>query len=85
MGRSIKKRIALQTDGKRGGARTIIAYAIREKVFFLYAYPKNKKDNVTTKELKALKLLGSQLMKMEENSLKIAVESGELLEVVENG
>ena len=41
-----KKRIALPGRGKRGGARTIIAYRTNQVAFFIFGYSKNKKDNL---------------------------------------
>jgi hypothetical protein len=37
-----KKRIALPGRGKRGGARTLIAYRRGQAVFFMYGFPKNE-------------------------------------------
>ncbi len=35
-----KKRVGLAGRGKRGGVRTLIAFRIKDKAFFLYASPK---------------------------------------------
>ncbi|STX52141.1 Uncharacterized protein conserved in bacteria [Legionella busanensis] len=54
-GNVYKKRIPLDNKGKRGGARTIVAFRFNNKAFFIYSFAKNKKANITDKELKALK------------------------------
>jgi hypothetical protein len=52
-----KKRIALPGRGKRGGARTLIAYRSGQAVFLMYGFPKNERTNIENDELKALRLL----------------------------
>ena len=59
---SIKKRVALRQRGKSGGARTIIAFKLKSRAFFIYGFAKNKRANISTKELKALKLLATHLL-----------------------
>src|SRR5690606_1307676 len=41
-GRVVKKRIALPGQGKRSGARTIVATTMAERWFFLYGFRKNE-------------------------------------------
>ena len=41
-GNIYKKRIALGNRGKSGGARTIVAFKIKDKAIFLYGFPKNE-------------------------------------------
>lgn len=80
-----KKRIALQGRGKRGGARTLIAYRSGHAVFFMYGFPKNERANIESDELKALRLLARELLGYNEQSLTRAVKAGELIEVSDNG
>jgi hypothetical protein len=56
-GHVYKKRIGLNGRGKRGGVRTLIAFRIEDKAFFLYGFAKNERENISSKELKALRLL----------------------------
>ena len=37
-----KKRIAFRGKGKRGSARTLLAYQVSEKAFFIYGFMKKK-------------------------------------------
>ena len=64
-GHVYKKRVALQGRGKRGGARTLLAYRIGKKAFFMYGFSKNELDNIDDKELKALKQLAALALHME--------------------
>lgn len=40
-GHVYKKRVALAGRGKSGGARTVLAYQVNEKAFFIYGFAKN--------------------------------------------
>ena len=77
----IKKRVALQGQGKRGGARTLLATNKNDRWFYVYGFEKNEKDNITTKELDTLKLLAGDLLKLSAEQIAIAINSGVLLEV----
>lgn len=80
-----KKRVALPGRGKRGGARTIVAFRRGASAFFIYGYSKNERDNIRDEELRALRLLAGQLLGYSAQGLAKAVESGELIEVIDNG
>lgn len=53
-GHVVKKRVALPGRGKSGGARTLLAYRLGDRAFFVYGFAKNERDNIDDKELKAL-------------------------------
>lgn len=51
-----KIRWSAEGRGKRGGIRVIYYWVTRsDTILMLYAYPKNKQDNLTAKELKILR------------------------------
>ena len=52
-GHVYKKRVALEGRGNRGGARTLLAFKLDERAFYLYGFAKNQRANVGEKELKA--------------------------------
>ncbi|AEF87006.1 toxin HigB-2 [Treponema primitia ZAS-2] len=53
-----KIRVAARGHGKRGGARVIyVDILFHEKIYFLTAYPKDKKDDLTPAEKKAISIL----------------------------
>jgi hypothetical protein len=80
-GNVYKKRAAIQGQGKRGGLRTIIAFKVDDKSFFMFGFAKNQQDNIDKKELKALKLMAKDLLGYSDKQLKQAIKVSELIEV----
>jgi len=80
-GHVYKKRVALKGRGKSGSARTLLAYQVADKAFFIYGFMKNEKENLSGKELKALKLLAEGLLSYSHQKLQEAINDGELKEV----
>jgi hypothetical protein len=83
-GQVFKKRVALPGRGKRGGARTLVAFKQDDKAFFVYGFAKNERENINDNELKALKLLAKQLLNYSASTLTKAVDAGELIEIEVN-
>lgn len=79
-----KKRIPLAGRGKRGGARTLVAYNKGDIIFFVYGFAKNQKENIDDKELQALKRYATELVSYDERDLNIAVKTEKLIEVIDN-
>jgi hypothetical protein len=77
-----KKRIAKEGHGKSGSTRTIIAFKINNKAFFMFGFAKNQKDNINQKELKALKDYASILLNLTNEEIKKAIEDNEFTEVL---
>ena len=69
----VKKRIAVGSSGKRGGARVIVATNFGGRWFFLYGFEKNERDNIDTREMKALQIAAAALLKMDSASIKKAL------------
>lgn len=84
-GHVVKKRVALPGRGKRGGSRTLVVYQQADKAFFVYGFAKNERANISDKELKALKLLATQLLGYTNPALVKAIKAGELIEVINDG
>lgn len=62
-----KFRIPANGHGKRGGARvTYVDFIFAEKIYFIAAYAKNEKDDLTKDEKKNI----SKVIKVIENGLK---------------
>jgi hypothetical protein len=58
-----KMRWAAKGHGKRGGSRVIYFYANQQQqIFFLFAYPKNVKTDLSAQEVKVLKSLVKELI-----------------------
>lgn len=76
-----KKRIALPGRGKRGGARTLVATSRSDRWFFMFGFEKNEWENVTDKELEALKMEAADLLGLSTVQLSKAVTEGVLTEI----
>lgn len=83
-GHIYKKRVALQGRGKRGGARTLLAYRMGKKAFFMYGFSKNELENIDSKELKALKQLAAIQLGWNEEQLALALQHEKLFEVTDH-
>jgi len=76
-----KKRVALSGRGKSSGVRTLLAYRIGSKAFFIYGFAKNVKDNIRHRELNALKVSADIFLSYNNEELNQAVKAGALIEV----
>ena len=80
-GHIYKKRIRFEGQGKSGSGRTITCYKRDDSVIFIHGFAKNEKDNLSKKELHALKEFSIILLELPVESISIAVEKGDLIEV----
>jgi len=80
-GHVVKKRVPLLGRGKRGGARTLLAYRRGDRAFFVYSFAKNERDNIDERELQALKKLAAIQLGLTEAELAIALAEGKSIEV----
>ena len=76
-----KKRVAIQGRGKRGGARTLIATQLKDRWFFIFGFNKNERENISSHELKFLQQLAQDLLSLNDQDLKKALNTGELQEI----
>lgn len=84
-GHVYKKRVAMWGRGKSGGFRTIIAYKIANRAFFMYGFAKSKRSNIDDDELEVFKLAAVELLANDEAKLKQLMKEGALVEVLNNG
>ena len=84
-GHVVKKRMAVGGVGKSGGVRTLLAYRIGDKAFFVYGFAKNARANISADELKALKHLAKELLEYSDKALTEAIKYGALIEVENDG
>jgi hypothetical protein len=82
-GHVMKKRVALPGQGKRGGARTIVATKMAGRWFFLYGFNKNERSNIDKDELKVLQEVAKELLGFDDQQLSIALVAGEIVEVTD--
>ena len=76
-----KKRIALDGRGKRGSARTLIATRVGSYWFYLFAYKKNDRADLSPQEYEALTDLADDFYALDENGLAKALGAGAMIEV----
>jgi hypothetical protein len=84
-GHVVKKRVAIGGRGKSGGVRTLLAYTVGGKAFFIYGFTKNTRANISVDELKALKRLAQELLNYSNKSLTESIMHGVLIEVENDG
>ncbi|MGB8806737.1 MAG: type II toxin-antitoxin system RelE/ParE family toxin [Candidatus Rickettsiella isopodorum] len=77
-----KKRISIGNRGKSCGSRTLVAFKLNNKAFFIYGFAKNKRSNITLKEELALKMLAKLYLTYDEKQIDRAIKIGELIEVL---
>jgi len=80
-GHVVKKRVALPGQGKRGGARTIVATKMVDRWFFLYGFGKNERANISKDELKVFQEVAKELLTFDNGQLLVALTAGEIVEV----
>jgi hypothetical protein len=80
-----KKRVASGNKGKRGGFRTLIGAVIDEKYFFLYAFAKNQRANISHQEKLALRELAQTFISFDSEEIDRLILSGELTTVGASG
>jgi hypothetical protein len=80
-GNVVKKRIGLSGQGKRGGARMIVATKMADHWFFLYGFGKNERANIDKDELKVLQEVAKELLELNGRQLAAAMSKGEMMEV----
>ncbi|NQY90005.1 MAG: type II toxin-antitoxin system RelE/ParE family toxin [Colwellia sp.] len=80
-GHVYKKRAAIEGQGKSGGLRTILAFKVGNKSFFMFGFAKNQRANVDAKELKALKKMAKELLGYSASVLNKALDAGNFIEV----
>jgi hypothetical protein len=76
-----KKRVGIGGRGKSGGLRTLLAFRVDDRAFFVFGFAKNVRANVSEKELRALKLMASELLSYDARVLRKDLRAGELYEV----
>lgn len=77
----IKQRIARQGQGRSGGYRSLIFFRRGERAFFMTAFAKNDRENITDKELAELKKAAAIILAMTETDIEQAKANGTFTEI----
>ena len=80
-GHLVRKRVALPSQGKRGGVRTIVATKRSNRWFFLFGFNKSERANIDQDELKVLQEVAHDLLAFDDRQLIDALSAGEIIEV----
>ncbi|NYT83029.1 type II toxin-antitoxin system RelE/ParE family toxin [Alcaligenaceae bacterium] len=80
-GHVVKKRVSVPGQGKRGGARTIVATKFAGRWFFLYGFSKNERVNIDKDELKIFQEMAKELLAFDDQHLAVALAAGEIVQV----
>jgi hypothetical protein len=80
-GHLVKKRLARQGEGKRGGYRTILVYRKGDRAVFVYGFAKSDQANLSLVELREYQKLARIYMRFTEADLAKALEGNELQEI----
>ena len=80
-GNIIKQRLPGNQQGRRGGDRSFIFYRINENCYFIAGISKNQRDNITAKELSALKELAQEYLKLTTQQILTQIKRGYFIEI----
>ena len=72
----IKQRIARPNAGKSGGYRSVILYYRGKRAFFVYGFPKSKRENIDEAEERDFKDLAKVLFALSDSELANLVNTG---------
>lgn len=77
----LKKRVAWQGRGKRGGGRLLVATNRNDRWIFLIGFTKNERSDISPREFSALQKWSGDLLALDETELAAALAAGELQEI----
>lgn len=81
-GNLFKKRIGIKGKGKRGGARTILAFKKDDKALFIYGFAKSARANIDKAEEKLCKKIAAVFLSWDAHDIKVAIKNREIIEVL---
>lgn len=77
----VKKRVALPGRGKSGSTRVLVATNCLDRWFVVFGFEKNDRENISGKELNALKALAADLMQLGSAQITRALITKRLQEI----
>ncbi|HEZ1373803.1 TPA: type II toxin-antitoxin system RelE/ParE family toxin [Neisseria meningitidis] len=77
----IKQRIARQGQGRSGGYRSLILLKQADRAFFVYAFAKNDRENISDKELDVYRKAAAYYLKYTRAELAALKEDGIITEI----
>jgi hypothetical protein len=77
----IKQRVARPGEGRSGGFRTVIAYRVGARAFFLFGFAKSDQANLSKADERDLKDFGALLLALDARGIETMIAGDELTEV----
>ena len=77
-----KQCIARPGQGRSGGVRAILVLRRRERAFFLHGFAKSNRENLRRTELKAVRALADEMLRLDEADLDAMLANRAISEVI---
>jgi hypothetical protein len=79
----IKQRVARPGQGRSGGYRMMVAYRTKDRAIFLLGFAKSERENISPKELAALRELAKVWLHATDRQIAMAIEEDIMQEVTD--
>lgn len=83
-GEVIKQRIARPGSSKSKGYRSVVLFRKGEKAFFVYGFPKNKRDNMRDNEKEQFKKMARYVLSLTDEQLSQLIANEQFEEVIKD-
>ena len=81
----LKQRIARPGQGRSGGVRAILVLRQGERAFFLHGFAKSDRENLRRAELRAVRALAGEMLRLDDSELDAMLANGTISEVICDG
>jgi len=78
-----KMELARKGEGKHGGYRSIVIFKSEFRSFFVYGFPKSKKDNISDKALKAYKGEAKDNLSFTDEQIRKLLKDKTFIEIIQ--
>ena len=78
-----KMELARKGEGKHGGYRSIVIFKSEFRSFFVYCFPKSKRDNISDRELRTYKKEANFNLTMTDERINEWLKDQTLIEIVQ--
>jgi len=78
-----KMELARKGEGKHGGYRSIVVFKSEFRTFFMYGFPKSKRDNINDKELKVFKNKAKDNLAFTDELINLYIKNKVLIEILQ--
>lgn len=83
-GEVIKQRIARSGSSKSKGYRSVVLFRKGEKAFFVYGFPKNKRDNMRDNEKEQFRKMARYVLSLTDEQLSQLIANEQFEEVIKD-